>query len=251
MTTEAQAIGLPPPKPVDIATSSLLLDFDGTLVSLEDDPYGVTVDTELADLLGHLVDRFNGRVAIVSGRSLASLDAVLGPVARVLALSGSHGCEHRWDGVDARPIRPAALDAAAIRMGQFAKLHPGVLLETKSFGVGLHFRRVPEHAPAAIALARDIATEMGLAYQSGNMMAEVRVPGSDKGVAVTLLMHHAPMAGTLAIFLGDDDTDEPALAATAALGGMPIAVGARPSPAARYALKDVEAVRGWLKELCE
>lgn len=250
MTTEAQALSLPPPAPVDIRSSSLFLDFDGTLVALEDDPFAVVVDDALAELLARLVERFEGRIAIVSGRSLASLDAILGPVGKRLALSGSHGCEHRWQGVDARPVRPAALDVAAGRMEQFASLRPGVLLETKSFGVGLHFRRAPEYGDAAIALARDIAADTGLAYQAGSMMAEVRAPGGDKGIAVTLLMQHARMTGTQPIFLGDDETDEAALAVTGQLGGMPIAVGPRRSVHARYALADVHAVRGWLKELC-
>ncbi|CAN5354254.1 trehalose-phosphatase [soil metagenome] len=249
MTTEARAISLPPPEPVHIARSSLLLDFDGTLVFLQDDPYAVVVDPPLADLLLALTDRFEGRVAIVSGRSLASLDSVLGPVAKAVALSGSHGCEHRWEGMDEKPSRPPALDVAAARMDGFAKLHPGVFLETKSFGVGLHYRRVPEHEAAANALAVAIAQETGLAYQTGSMMAEVRVPGTDKGVAVDLLMRHAPMAGTIPIFLGDDVTDEAGLAKTAALGGVPIAVGPRPSESARYALADPNAVRDWLRGL--
>ncbi|MCE7796666.1 trehalose-phosphatase [Sphingobium sufflavum] len=250
MTTEAQATRLPPPEPVDVGRSSLLLDFDGTLVSLQDDPHAVVVDAGLAGLLTRLAARFDGRVAIVSGRSLADLDRLLGPVGRLLALSGSHGCEHRWEGVDARPVRPPTLEIAAARMERFASLHPGVLLERKSFGVGLHYRRAPEHEDAAIALAQGIAAETGLAYQPGNRMAEVRVPGSDKGVAVSLLMQHAPMAGTIPIFLGDDETDEPGLAAAVALGGMAVAVGTRRSASARHALADVEAVRGWLKELC-
>lgn len=249
MTTEARAISLPPPEPVDISQSSLLLDFDGTLVFLEDDPYAVAVDPPLAELLLALADRFDGRVAIVSGRSLASLDSVLGPVAKVLALSGSHGCEHRWDGMDEKPPRPATLDGAAARMDAFARLHPGVLVERKSFGVGLHYRRAPDHAAAATALALAIAEETGLAYQTGIMMAEVRVPGTDKGVAVDLLMRHAPMAGTTPIFLGDDVTDEAGLAMTAGLGGIPIAVGPRLSASARYALADPHAVRAWLRSL--
>jgi trehalose 6-phosphate phosphatase len=250
MTTEARAISLPPPAMVDIATSSLLLDFDGTLVPLQDDPFGVVVDTVLADLLSCLVDRFDGRVAIVSGRSLASLDAMLGPVGKRLALSGSHGCEHRWDGVDIRPELPAGLDGAAARMAQFASLHPGVIVEMKTFGVGLHYRRAPEQETAAIALAHEIAAETGLAYQGGKMMAEVRLPGTDKGVAVITLMRTALMAGTIPVFLGDDETDEAGLAVTAQLGGIAIAVGPRPSASARYALPDPEAVRGWLKDMC-
>jgi len=36
---------------------------------------------------------------------------------------------------------------------------------------------------------------------------------------------------------------------TARLGGIPIAVGPRPSQSARYALADPDAVRAWLRGL--
>jgi trehalose 6-phosphate phosphatase len=249
MTLEAQAISLPPPEPVDIATSSLLLDFDGTLVALADVPDEVVVPAALLDLLARLSERMEGRVAIISGRSLAQLDALLGPVAQSIALSGSHGCEHRWSGVDAAPVRPRALDAIAERFRAFAAPHPEMAVEEKSFGVALHYRRVPALAEAAEALARMLAEETGLAYQPGRALAEIRVPGSDKGVAVARLMQRAPMSGTRPIMIGDDETDESAFIAALDLGGVAIAVGERPSANARHHLPDPEAVCAWLWEM--
>lgn len=244
--TEAPVRSLPLPGPVDVATSSLFLDFDGTLIALEEDPHAVHVDTELAELFGHLIERFEGRVAIVTGRSLEGMSGLMGPIAERFAMSGSHGAELRCNGIIVNPDRPAALEAAAIRLGEFADRHPGVILEIKSFGVGLHFRRAPDCSADAITLVQAVANDLGLAYQSGSMMAEARVGGSNKGTAVTRLMSQAPMAGTTPIFLGDDDTDEPALAATAALGGVAVAVGLRPSASAQFRLPDTAAVRRWL-----
>jgi trehalose 6-phosphate phosphatase len=247
MTMEAQVMNLPPPGPVDIAISSLLLDFDGTLVPIAETPDAVVVDDGLIRLLGSLADRLEGRVAIISGRSIAQIDDLLGPVAHRLALSGSHGCEHRWNGVDAHPARPRELDTVADALQQFSESHPGMLVEVKSYGVALHYRRAPYEERAVNALATRLAEDMGLAFQPGQMVAEVRVPGSDKGIAVHRLMSRAPMAGTKPVYLGDDETDEIGLAATVELGGVAIAVGPRPSAAGRYTLADPDAVRTWLE----
>lgn len=249
MTMEAQVLRLPPPEPLDINTVSLLLDFDGTLVPLADAPDEVIVDPDLPDLLDRLAERAGGRVAVVSGRSIAQLDALLGPVTQRLALSGSHGCEHRWNGVDAHPVRPVALDDIADEMRAFAQSRPGMLVEVKSFGVALHYRRAPDQAEAANSLATMLAGEAGLTFQPGRAVAEIRVPGSDKGVAVSRLASRSPLAGTAPVFLGDDETDEAAFAATLRLGGVPIAVGPRPSTHARFHLPDPAAVRAWLTDL--
>lgn len=199
-------------------------------------------------LLLRLTERLDGRVAVVSGRSLAQLDTILGSVCDAIALSGSHGCEHRWRGVLAQPVRPASLDRVAEAFRRFAGDHPGVMVEGKSYGVGLHYRLAPMVEASALALAETLADEHGLQLQPGKMMAEVRVPGGDKGVAVRRLMSRPPMAGTRPLFLGDDVTDEAGFEAARALGGSGVLVGAGRETAAQYRLTDPKAVRAWLAE---
>lgn len=199
-------------------------------------------------LLLKLTERLDGRVAVVSGRSLAQLDAILGSVCDAIALSGSHGCEHRWRGVLAQPVRPASLDRVAEAFRRFAGDHPGVMVEGKSYGVGLHYRLAPMVEASALALAETLAEEHGLQLQPGKMMVEVRVPGGDKGVAVRRLMRRPPMAGTRPLFLGDDVTDEAGFEAARALGGSGVLVGAMRDTAAQYRLADPKAVRAWLAE---
>ncbi|HEX7656599.1 MAG TPA: trehalose-phosphatase, partial [Sphingomonas sp.] len=87
---------LPPPPADLLANASLFLDFDGTLVDLADTPDAVAVGRPLADLLDRLLDRLEGRVALVSGRSIAKLDDLLG--AHALPIVGSHGAETRLAG---------------------------------------------------------------------------------------------------------------------------------------------------------
>lgn len=246
MSAATDALLLPAPPRNLLDSASLFLDFDGTLVDIADRPDGVAVDSALGDLLAALARRYQDRVAIVSGRSIAQLDALLGPVAQTLAVSGSHGCEHRWRGISAHPVRPASLADVAEAMHEAAHGRDGVIVEDKSFGVALHYRLAPTFEPDALLLAERLAAHHELATQHGKMMVELRVPGSDKGVAVTRLMRRPEMAGTRPIFIGDDITDECGFEAARALGGVGILVGAGRATAATYGLADPAAVRAWL-----
>jgi trehalose 6-phosphate phosphatase len=234
-----------------LAGASLFLDLDGTLLDLVDQPDEVAADEALISLLGRLAARLDGRLAVISGRSLAQIDEILGASVGMLALSGSHGLEHRLDGIATSPGRPAALDEAAKRMRGFVASWPGALVEDKSLGVALHYRMARGAAEQADALAQDIADELGLAVQRGKMMVELRAPGGDKGEAIATMMRAPAMAETVPVFVGDDLTDEPGFAAAEALGGCGVLVGADRPSAARYRLASPAAVRDWLSHAAE
>lgn len=236
-----------PPRDL-LAGASLFLDLDGTLLELVDRPEDVQADPGLRDLLVRLEARLEGRLAVVSGRSLEQIDAILGEVASDLAISGSHGCEHRWRGISARPNRPEELDRAAERLRTFVEGQTGLLLEEKSFGVALHYRMNPQAEAAAHALAQDLSDQLQLGLQHGKMMVELRVAGGDKGRAVHRLMSRPPMLGTRPIFIGDDVTDEPGFAAARELGGHGIFIGVPQPTAADYRIASPEDLRRWLAE---
>lgn len=241
---DPQALAYPPFALLDFA--SLFIDFDGTLVDVADQPDAVVVDDALDALLADLARRHGNRIALVSGRSIAQLDGFIGPLAHIIALFGSHGSEYRWNGNAAHPIRPASLDQVEHQMRHAAAAVPGAIVEPKSYGVALHYRLAPQYESGARALATKLAERFGLAVQQGKMMVEVRVAGSDKGVAVRTLMRRPEMAGTRPVFIGDDLTDEAGFAAAAALGGTGILVGQPRATAAGYGLPDPAAVRRWL-----
>lgn len=236
---------LPPAGLLDGA--ALFLDLDGTLLDLIDHPGDVVADAALRGLLESLAERLEGRVAIVSGRSLAQLDHILGPVAQRLACSGSHGSEHRCDGTVVRPERPDVLDEVAAELRAFAAGREGIVVEEKSFGIALHYRLRPAVEQEALKLAWDLAQQTQLYLQAGKMMVELRTPGGDKGDAVRQLMKHPAMAGALPVFVGDDRTDEAGFAAASALGGVGVFVGAPRETAASHRLDDPAAVRRWLR----
>lgn len=236
---------LPPPPDLPLGATSLFLDFDGTLVPIAPRPDEVVVDDRLRMLIACLAERLDGRLALVSGRSLAQIRTLFEGI--TFAIAGSHGLELALGdgGVVAPPPPPlgAVVDAAKA----FAARYPGVLVEAKPYGVAIHYREAPDAGAACGELAERLAAETGLEIQPGKMVFELRAPGADKGAAVRRLMQHPPLAGGTPIFVGDDLTDEAGFAAALELGGSGILVG-RPRPtAARFALAGVEEALAWLE----
>jgi trehalose 6-phosphate phosphatase len=225
--------------------ASLFLDFDGTLVELAARPDAVSVDARLRAVLGALGRALDGRLAIVSGRSVAQIRELVGDDAP--AISGSHGVEIEWaDGRRRAPAPAEWLEPAVARMQAFSEERPGVLVEVKPFGVALHYRQAPDAEEASHELAASLAQGQDVHIQRGKMMVELRVAGADKGDAVRAFMADPAMVGTTPLFFGDDLTDEPAFVAAGELGGAGVLVGAERDSAAHYRLGGVGETLDWL-----
>lgn len=237
---------LPTPPSALLDGAALFLDFDGTLVELAETPDAILVRPDLAPMLGRLHHRLAGRVAIVSGRSVADLDRHL-PEAGI-AVSGSHGLELRLDGGShVSPPAPPGLDEVRERVRRFAAARPGLLVENKPVGVALHYRRAPAEAVPVTAYMETVARDAGLMVQLGSQVVELRPAGADKGDALRAIMAHVPFVGARPVFLGDDLTDEHAFDAAARLGGDGILVGPNRATGAHYRLPSVAAVAQWLE----
>lgn len=236
-----------PPPPELLAEASLFLDFDGTLVEIAERPDAVVVDRALVELLARLADRLDGRLALVSGRPAGEVRVLL-PGTRATVV-GSHGMEFvHADGRTHRADRPEALAEVLAAFTAHAEGRPGLLVEDKPLGVALHYRMAPKEEDAVRALASELAARHALHLQSGKMLVELRAPGGDKGSAIAALMTEPKLASGRPLFMGDDETDEPAFAAAAERGGAGILVGPPRPSAARYRLEDVGACRAWLED---
>ncbi|MFA7440948.1 MAG: trehalose-phosphatase [Sphingomonadaceae bacterium] len=239
---------LPPPPVITPATASLFLDFDGTIVQIADRPDAVIVSDALRILLTRLQELFDGRLAVVSGRSVATIRELVPDIP--FAIAGSHGLElARADGQSIAPERPAILDAVLNEMRQFSEQNPGTLVEEKPLGAALHFRNAPETADACEFLVTELSARTGLALQPGHMVYELRPGNADKGTAIEAMMAKPPMHGTMPVFIGDDLTDEPAFLAASNGGGIGILVGPPRQTMARYGLPDVVSVLAWLERI--
>ena len=241
---------LPPPDPrkVRAEASALFLDLDGTLAAFRRQPGLVGPDPERTRRLRALNVALDGRLAILSGRTLEDIDRIL--EGSVVAAAGVHGLERRAsDGaVTRRPAHPA-IETAADALARFAAAHPGVAVEPKGPSVALHYRAAPEAADMAQALVRRLAESLGLTVQMGALVAELRTPGADKGDALLAFMSEAGFNGAHPVMIGDDLTDEAAFEVAAGLGGFGILVGDPRPTAAAFGLRDVQAVHAFLDQI--
>ena len=227
--------------------AALFLDFDGTLVELAETPDAIQVAPTLGALLRRLGKRLDGRLALVSGRAIADLERYL--ECSGLAVSGSHGLELRLrDGSRIALGARYELTEARECVARLAEETPGLLVESKPFGVALHFRQAPQEEERVTQLLAQLADRTGLSLQRGKMVVELRPPGADKGDAVRAFMAEPDFAGARPLFVGDDLTDEDAFRVAGELGGGGILVGPERETAAKWRLADVAAVSAWLSE---
>ncbi|WP_291191461.1 trehalose-phosphatase [Dokdonella sp.] len=244
---------LPPPPQAQPADVALFLDLDGTLLDFAARPDAVVVEDGLRTRLRRLRTALGGALALLSGRSLQQIDALLGlPEA---AAAGLHGAELRRANGRVSQLRPEAerLEALRDRARAIAAALPGVLLEDKGVAFALHYRNVPDAAPEVERAAHELLRFGGAGFelQAGNRVVELKPAGVDKGVALAALMLEAPFAGRVPWMLGDDLTDEHAFARVEELGGVSILVGERRPTRARHALADPAAARAWLAALAD
>jgi trehalose 6-phosphate phosphatase len=236
--------------PVRAEGVALFLDMDGVLAPLAPTPDAVGPVSRRTRVLKALDARLGGRVAIVSGRTIAEIDRIADKA--VMSASGVHGLERRRrDGSTLRGAPAPGVAVALKAFEDFAAARPGLIVEDKGVSAGLHYRQAPREADAAEALARRLSDETGLALQPGHMVLELKTPGATKGSAVEAFMAEPPFGGATPVMLGDDLTDEAGFEAAAALGGYGVLVGPQRRTAARYGLKDVEAVLDWLEAVAE
>jgi trehalose 6-phosphate phosphatase len=205
------------------ARAAMLVDFDGSLSPIVDDPGAAVALPAARDALASLVGRV-GLVAVVSGRPVAYLRDALGIDG--VTYVGQYGLQ-RWDGerviTDPR-VEPFRAPIEAIAAAATEDL-PGVFVERKDgVAVVLHWRRRPELDREAADWAARAAAGAGLELHPARMAAELRPPVPiDKGDVVEELCDGLDAAA----FAGDDSGD---LAAFDALdrmqagGRLPVAV---------------------------
>ena len=246
MSIEEITVQLSTPKPLALHDCALFLDLDGTLAPIAARPQDVRPDPRRTDLLERLTDALDGRVAVVTGRTLADVDRIL--EGRVAAVAAVHGLVRRDAAgrLHERAPHPGLAEAVQA-LHAFAARDSGLIVEDKGLSCALHFRLARHCAAAARALARRIALQTGLTLQDGDMVEELRTPGPTKADSVMAFMAERPFAGSRPVFLGDDATDEDGFAAARHLGGAGILVGAPRPTRAKYRLSDVEATLGWLE----
>ena len=223
--------------------AAFLLDMDGTLIDIAPTPASVVVPPGLTDSLHALRRACADAVAVVTGRPIAQVDALLADAP--FAVAGEHGAAIRH--APGLPIiatdLPSAPGSWIDAAHALASRHPGAAIERKRHGFVLHYRAVPDMGEvfrlAMQALLAERQTEFVLL--SAKMAWEIRPAGVDKGRAVAALMASSPFAGRVPVYVGDDVTDFDGIAEAERLGGVGYLVGRD--------FVDAGAVRLWLAAL--
>ena len=228
---------------------ALFLDVDGTLLDIKPDPDAVRASPPLRQLLAAASRSLENALALVSGRSIASLDRIFSPLC--LPAAGLHGLERRdAAGRVHYPVGYAGRIARARReLLDFVQSSPGLLLEDKGAALALHYRNAPgleAECRRRIGIALAVAGD-DFHVQHGKMVFELKPSGQDKGTAIEAFMQEAPFRGRQPIFIGDDLTDEDGFRVVNALGGVSIRVGPHDGSAAQLAAADVSEILGWLE----
>ncbi|MBI5030819.1 MAG: trehalose-phosphatase [Chloroflexi bacterium] len=238
----------------------LLLDYDGTLVPVAPTPAEAVPDPGLLELLSRLVQIDAMCVAVVSGRSLASLKPML-PVPNLI-LAGIYGVEIQiGEHIESDVLNPQEMrkkiDEVKSAWAQIIVDRPGFWLEDKRFALALHGRFAdPPTADIVFSQAREKLAEIAVdefRILGGERFLEIAPASASKGKAVEWLLEHMPLADALPVYFGDDDKDEEAFLVVKQLGGIPIGVG-KPRSATTHAVERLASpsdLRMWLESFLQ
>lgn len=237
---EVVATSLPP-----LRECVLLLDFDGCLSPLVDDPEAAVPAPGAAQALEDLADRT--RVILVSGRPVDFLRTQV-PGTLGVSYAGGHGAEYAVGTEEIRPLVDVEVvqghrDAAIADLEGLLADAPGWYIEPKPTGVAVHSRRAhdPEHHLDRVreVLHRHTGEDDMVVLPSHDVL-ELRPAGVDKGTAA---MHLLDDDQRTPVSFGDDVTDEDMFAVAVDRGGMAVMVATEPRAShASFRVPDPDAV---------
>ncbi len=234
---------------------ALCLDYDGTLVPIAPTADEARADKELRSLLAGLATLPRIRLAVVTGRTLESLDEALGEVPGIWRFGVHGGVGRTPAGEDIPGLFAPGSEASVRRLAaalEGVAWPPGVRLENKRLALGLHYRNASAHdAERALAVFRERAAAAApgerLDLLSGKQILEARPRGLDKGRAVRWVLRR--LAPARVIYVGDDVTDEDGFRAASGHGFGVLAAPEGRRSAARWRLAGPGEVRTFLSAL--
>jgi trehalose 6-phosphate phosphatase len=231
----------------------LYVDFDGTLASIVEEPALAGLSPHMDRVVRALADNPGVSVAVLSGRDRADLQARL-PIPGLI-YAGNHGLEINGHGFIF--VEPTAAQCAQAMKDIAAEISrrvhsiEGALVEDKGLTVSIHYRMVSEYKVEEVRRvvhAVLAASNHPFQLNAGDKVYEIRPRVYwNKGTAVEWIRQQLDKPGALAIYVGDDTTDEDAFAVLP--DDITIKVGGSGETAAHYSLADTAEVRKFLEWL--
>ena len=229
-------------------TGFCLLDFDGTLVRLRRHPDDVRFSARGRKILERLASHKNLTIAVVSGRELEKIQNLVG--VEGIRYVGLHGAERAGEAtvpsIAARQMVEAALKAAQTGLAGLR----GIEIEDKRLSFAVHYRGA--RPPAIEAASRVVADIVAMSSDKLRILCGKKVwellprefPG--KGVAVLKLFAQLPEK-KVAIYFGDDETDEEAFSVLP--GQITVSVGGGGNTHASFYVRSPSDVLQFLSRL--
>jgi trehalose 6-phosphate phosphatase len=227
---------------------AFFLDFDGTLAPSVSRPEQARLPAATRRVLRRLARHPRATVVVISGRRRADVRRRVG-VAGIRYL-GLYGRE------DSRPLRLSAsvriaLKAVGVHLARALPQTPRVWIENKRVSLTVHVRdataRVAEQARQEVqrALRPFRSTLCGVENLRDFEIVPRAVAG--KGAAVRRLLAQPRLRGALAVYFGDDLSDEPGF--TAVGRGVAVLVASGRPTRAHYTVGRAAHVAAWLSQM--
>jgi trehalose 6-phosphate phosphatase len=230
------------------------LDYDGTLAPFRINPLEAYPLPEIAGMLKAIVESRSTTVAIVSGRPVQEIVALLGTTG--VTVVGCHGFELRRPNgmMVAKSPSPGQLSGLERAMAIAVQFGWERRLEDKIASIAFHTRGEP--SGIALKMEEKIFSEWivlgpphDLEVRKFNGGLEIRAMGRNKGDAFIELLPE-DLGDNLSVYVGDDETDEDVFRMIRGRG-IGIKVGEPTAgTAATGFLPDCEAVRAFLRTWC-
>jgi trehalose 6-phosphate phosphatase len=171
--------------------------------------------------------------AVISGRARSDVAAKLGPI-RVKYVVGNHGIE------PGRNISALEREIAMARplLAKALRAQPGVELEDKRYSLAIHYRAAPRKRLARMAIKEAIAAlPRPMRLIPGKLVANV-VPAGARDKGKTLLELRDRERAEVALYVGDDVTDEDVFTLRQPEQLLSMRVGRMAASAAPFYLRD-------------
>lgn len=240
----------------------LFLDYDGTLTPIVERPELAILPDKTKEVLEKLVGDKRFKIFIVSGRAMADVKKLV-DIDNIVYL-GNHGFEIEIEGAD--------IDFGSFPFARFREIleylkweinkelifFKSAFIEDKGLGLSVHYRMLNSKDESILKIfferiTKEFTSRNEIRIIVGKKVFEIRPPIDwNKGKAVLWLLkaHEEAMKNqkVVAIYIGDDQTDEDAFEALEKIG-VTIHVGKPQLTAAQYFLESPQEVLQFLERL--
>ncbi len=227
------------------ANAALVFDFDGTLAPYVDDPARARLPRRTRALLARTAARYP--CAVISGRAQSDVARRLDGLS-IDWIIGSHGVDWGWTPSDGE--RLAAQVAGWRRLLAPLAHVPGVFVEDKRFSLAIHYRgaAAKRRVFAVMRTLRPILDDAHT-YLGREVVNVVAANAPHKGAALLSLIER--LRCDMAMYVGDDTTDEDVFALADPARVLTVRVGMQRGSRAGWYLRGQHEIDALLRVLLD